>query len=1013
MIADDPLPRVPPTLLQNAASTIQLEDGFAVELLAAEPLVTDPVAMVYDERGRAFVAEMNDYPFVERANDKPFSENTRDVPLGRIRLLEDVDGDGVFDKSTVFADQLSWPTGLAVWKGGLYVVATPDLWYLKDTNEDGIADERRKVFAGFRKFNVQAVINNLKWGLDHRLIAAGSSNGGKIVSEATPGQTPIVMGTGDFSFDPKDEAQSFELLAGGARFGNDLDDWGNRFICNIRNPIQHIVLPRSLMARNPYLPPVAAVQDVATAGDTVPVFRTSPPEPWRVLNAKRLIDDTSIASPRSESAATGYMTSACGVTVYRGDAFPREFYGTVFLGEVAGNLVHHQRLRPDSVTFSSSRTNASREFLSSSDNWFRPVNFVNAPDGTLHMLDMYRETIEHPWSIPDDIKDRLDLRSGSDRGRIYRIAPIGFRSNRPRPQLHLASIPELIDLLSHPAVWWRETADRLLYERHDPVSVGLLRKRLRQPSRGSASPEKELAPDFDAMARVRALWLLHGLNHLSDEDLMVGLRDSNPGVRENAAQLCTQSNREQAAIVDQLSEMAQSEDSMRCLMHVAFALGSTSESKNSEAAQRVVRPLASIAHRFSEDRWLRAAVLSSSTSIASQVASQLWQQRSFGKLPSERIWMYELGLIVGGRAKPSETKMFLDGLNAWQAEWTNRPEAPGVAEDGRLQAVRGLYDGMVRTKQNTKDLSRLFSAEHQQDLLATISDAATVARNRERTMSERLSALSLLIHADFSVAKETAVSLFDTGESSALQASAVRMLTSFRRDEVPTILMGSLRSLPASARAEAVEALLSRREWHPMLLDALENRTLRIGEIPHARRNLLLRSAAMDVKERAMKLFQLSQAPVQEILQRYRKELERGTGAAEQGRLIYRRECQNCHRMEGEGQDIGPSLTSLRNRTSQEVLLHILDPNREVAPNFISYTIAMEDGRSVSGIVVDDNVSAISVRTASGMLEVVDRNRIDQITSSGLSLMPDGLAERISPIEMNDLLSYIMGGSAR
>ncbi|TXT20558.1 MAG: membrane-bound dehydrogenase [Planctomycetota bacterium] len=410
--AAEPLPRIPPKEPIEALKTFVVRNGFEMQLLAAEPLVASPVAIEYDENGRAYVAEMRDYPYTDKGSDKPFVERTKDEPLGRIRLLEDTDGDGRFDKSSIFAEGLSWPTGLALWKGGVYVVATPDLWYLKDTDGDGKADERRKVLTGFRKFNVQAVINNLKWGLDGKIYGAGSSNGGQIRRGDASDSKPIAMTTADFRFDPRDEAGSFELLSGGARFGNAFDDWGNRFICNIRNPIQHVVLPRHYLARNPHLAARSPLNDVAESGDTVPVFRTSPPEPWRVMNSRRLANDATLASPRSESVAAGYMTSASGLTVYRGSAYPPELYGTIFLGEVAGNLIHHQVLTPRGVTFTSKRSEEGKEFLTSTDNWFRPVNFVNAPDGTLHVADMYRETIEHPWSRS---RSRTYLSSRADR----------------------------------------------------------------------------------------------------------------------------------------------------------------------------------------------------------------------------------------------------------------------------------------------------------------------------------------------------------------------------------------------------------------------------------------------------------------------------------------------------------------------------------------------------------------------------------------------------------------------
>ncbi|MBL9084417.1 MAG: hypothetical protein JNK76_21630, partial [Planctomycetales bacterium] len=465
----DDFPRVPATEPRDVAKTFRTLHGFRMELLAAEPLVTDPVALEYDENGRAWVVEMRDYPYTDKSTDRPNVERTTDKPLGRIRILDDTDGDGLFDKSSIFAEDLSWPTGLALWKGGCYVTATPDMLYLKDTDGDGRADERRRVFTGFKKLNVQAVINNPRWGLDHKLYCAGASNGGEITKPGDAEFKPVRFGRADFAFDPNTE--EFEVLTGGARFGQAFDDYGNRFLCNIRNPVQHVVFENRYLARNPYLVVTNAVHDCAEAGDTLPVYRASPPEPWRAARADRWRVEAGQTYPRSELAGEGYFTSACGITIYRGSAYPKEFYGNVFLGEVAGNLIHRETLTPDGVTFKAARADQNAEFVASSDNWFRPVNFTNAPDGTLHVCDMYRETIEHPWSIPDDMKGKLDLESGRDRGRIYRLAPPGFVAPKAKPNLGQATTAELVKALEHPDGWWRDTAHRLIFERQDKATV--------------------------------------------------------------------------------------------------------------------------------------------------------------------------------------------------------------------------------------------------------------------------------------------------------------------------------------------------------------------------------------------------------------------------------------------------------------------------------------------------------------------------------------------------------------
>lgn len=467
------IPSPAPITARDAAKTFRVLDSFRMDLLAAEPFVASPVAMAYDENGRAYVCEMRDYPYTDKAHHQRNQENPTDEPIGTVRLLEDADGDGVFDKSTVFAESLSWPTGVACWKGGVFVAATPDIWYLKDTDGNGKADLRRNVFTGFRKLNVQSVMNNLVWGLDNRIHGAGGSNGGQIRPGDKPNAKPLAMARNDFRFDPVTE--EFELLSGGARFGGAFDDWGHRFLCDIRNPAQHVVLPQRYLARNPYLATRSSLHDMAESGDQLPVHRVSPPEPWRVLRAKRWAGERDIVMPRSELVGAGVVTSSSGITSYRGAAYPAKYRGNVFVCEVAGNLLYRLHLTPHGPTFKAARVDGQAEMVASTDNWFRPVNLVNAPDGTLHIVDMYRENIEHPWSIPDDIHASVDLESGREKGRLWRLTPPNFKPQKP-PRLGGATTVELVATLENPNSWWRETAQRLLFERQDPSAVSALRR---------------------------------------------------------------------------------------------------------------------------------------------------------------------------------------------------------------------------------------------------------------------------------------------------------------------------------------------------------------------------------------------------------------------------------------------------------------------------------------------------------------------------------------------------------
>ena len=224
----------------------------------------------------------------------------------------------------------------------------------------------------------------------------------------------------------------------------------------------------------------------------------------------------------TERFATGFFTSATGITIYRGSAYPPEYRGNAFVGDVGGNLVHRKILEIDGAIYRARRADPQTEFLASTDNWFRPVNFANTPDGTLLVLDMYRETIEHPVSIPEPIKKHLDLTSGRDRGRLYEIVHGRKRLGR-RQWPGNAPSADLVNLLADPDAWWRETAQRLLLERQDhsviPALVAMAQKRP------------------DALGRLHALWTLDLLSSLDARALELGLTDQEPRVREAVIRL--------------------------------------------------------------------------------------------------------------------------------------------------------------------------------------------------------------------------------------------------------------------------------------------------------------------------------------------------------------------------------------------------------------------------------------------------------------------------------------------
>ena len=426
-----PLPAASP---DEALKTFEAVDGFTLQLVAAEPLVQSPVAAAFDADGNLYVAEMRDYPYKPKPGGKP---------LGTVRLLRDRDGDGRFDESHVFADGLLWAAGIAPWKDGVFVTAPPDLWYMKDTDGDGKADVRQKIFTGFGAQNEQAMVNNLAWGLDHKIYGAASGNGGTIRPAGVPDARGVSVDHNDFRFDPV--TRSFEPVSGSDQFGNTFDDWGNRFICDESHPLSQPVLPIEAIEHNLLFAAPSAVQDIM--GGSVPIFRISPIERWRQIRSSRRIAHGT-RSAESAGASHHVVDAGAGVTIYRGSAFPAEFYGNAFIGDAQNNLVHRRILVPDGPSFRAIRGPRERatEFVRSSDNWFRPVNFVNAPDGTLYVLDMSREVIE-AIHIPLDVVKFLNLKRGRNQGRIYRIAPPGFHYTAP-PRLSHLSTAGLVDALA-------------------------------------------------------------------------------------------------------------------------------------------------------------------------------------------------------------------------------------------------------------------------------------------------------------------------------------------------------------------------------------------------------------------------------------------------------------------------------------------------------------------------------------------------------------------------------------
>jgi putative membrane-bound dehydrogenase-like protein len=951
------LPRIKPVEPAEALSTFRVHEGFRLEPVAVEPLVTDPVSVCYDADGRLYVVEMRGYPYPEK------------VPSGNVSLLEDTDDDGRFDKRTIFVDGLSWPTSVVPYDGGVFIAVAPEVLYAKDTDGDGVADVKKVAFRGFGTQNVQALLNGLLWGPDGWIYGVGGGNGGEIENLLKPGRAPVSIRGRDFRFKP--DGSAFEAASGGGQFGHSFDDWGHRFTCNNSNSIRQIVLPSHYLERNPALVAPAVLTDIAVEGGAGPVFRISPPEPWRVVRTRQRLADPEMVKrlAPTEKFAFGYFTSATGVTIYRGTAFPPEYRGNAFIGDVGGNLVHRDILTKKGAIFEARRADEGVEFLASTDNWFRPVNFANTPDGTLLVLDMYRETIEHPESIPEPIKRHLDLTSGHDRGRLYNLVPDGFR-HKPKPRLSQAPTAQLVRLLAHPDAWWRETAQRLLIERKDEDAI---------PALHALAAERP-----NALGRMHALWTLDALGELSPEDVIPALDDDEAGVREGTAKLAARFAETDPDVYTALIERVIDPDPM-VRFQVAFSLGDPGF-----PAEQAPAVLTGIAEQDGADPWTRLAVVSSIPGRAGSFIDAWKNRPGFLERPAAPVWFEEVSTLIGARGDRNEIAGLVKNHIATA---TN----PALARAALVGLGRGLRrsGGSLGPYVQGPELERLFAS------------AAEVAQS-DSPEKVRVEAIELVGLGPADVALNALPDLLDARQPTAVQIGAVHALSSMADPKVGSAIIERWKALGPAARREAAEALMARSDRVKALLDAIEAKTIPAADLDPARRAQLLASKDAEIKNRAASLLgdtaRIDRAPV---IDRFRPALSR-KGDIDRGREVFQKVCATCHKAEGQGKEVGPDLATVTNRTPEDLLIHILDPNREVQPPYVNYTIATSDGRVVSGMIAEESASAVTLKRAEGATDVVPRSRIEAMTSTGLSLMPENLETMLEPAAVADLLAYLL-----
>ena len=955
-----------PLTPKDSLEAIQLDPAWHVDLFASEPLFADPVAMDIDEDGRIYVVQNSGYPLdTEHA-------------VGKVWLLEDTDGDGKPDKSTAFADKLILPTGVMRWKKGVIVTDAPNVWYMEDTDGDGKADVKRVLLTGFAFTNPQHTVNSPTYGLDNWIYLAHEGFANAVVFAEKFGDKGSEI---HFADRPKPSVKnerrnvcfrpgSFQLetTSSTSQFGLTFDDYGHLLTVNNSNHARAEMIAARYLARNPDLLAGSSMQDTSDHGTAAQVFFT-------------------VKNPRLELlSGAGVFTSACSITWFQG--------GTL-VAEPVHSLVHRDIWTPAGSTFVAKRAKENVEFLTSTDSWFRPVNFYLGPDGALYAIDYYRKVIEHPEWTSREVYEAKDIYDGKDLGRIYRITPAGSRAATPaRPRLSQASDAELVSYLERPEIWWRRTAQRLLVDRQSEKAVEPLRRLALE----GKSP----------LGRLHALWTLDGLGRLDAPLVEKALGDREAGVRENAI-ILAESRIAQGKLTAALLEMEKDGDA-----RVRFQLLATLGSVHTPAAAQIRKRLLD---RDMEDRWVQTAALSASSDEALPALEAAIASHD-ANTPGRASYFQQLGSVVGARGKAAELAKVLDmaaaASGSKDAEWWRAAQLEGLASGLHARhatlaaqpALLRLYDGdaasVRRAALHLIEISGLPPGAG-----AALAKAAATALDRQRPGDLRADAISLLALAPAGKPVDFYQKFIEPGEPEEVQSAAVRALGKQKGIEPARFLLARWRSLTPSVRSEAGSALVSDSERFQLLLGAIDKGDIQSWSLPLRQRLQMQMYRDPALRERARSLFADKAGNREDAVKRYRAVLDNTTGDPSQGRATFEKVCSKCHKLNGVGSEVGPDLATVRNRTPDAMLTDILIPSRSIAQMYEAYVVETTSSGILEGVIGEQTSTTITLVHEQGKKDVIPRSEIKQMYVANLSAMPEDIDKEVTPGQMANLIAYL------
>lgn len=943
-VSDGIATETPPRDAAAALDSLRLPEGFTVDLVAAEPLVQDPINVAFGIDGSVWVVEMGDYPLGQGR--------------GCVKRLFDDDGDGRMDRAATFLDNLEFPTSVTTHRDGILVVAAPHILFARDTDGDNIADDVRPMLSGIAPANPQHRASGFTRGLDGRIhFAVGDDT--KTLS--TPDGVQVSVSRHDVAWDV--QRGTLETTSGPTQFVRARDRFGNWFGNSNSHPIFHYVIEdryrpqRATSFREDLLSPAVA-----------------PPVLPRSQELSRFND----------LYAHSRFTSACSSIV---SSFPSHGSApeTAYICEPVHNLVARFDVEIDGATFSASRHagDTQFDFLTSDDTMFRPVRVVDAPDGSLWVVDMARKVIEHPEWIPMAWQQKLDLREGNELGRIYRVSK---RSNRSLDvPKNFATAASLAD--NRPAV--RELAVQALLEASEFPATAV---------------RQQLTSD-SAEARVSALGALAGSGNLTTSDCTTLLDDSDPSVVRYAIRIAERAIENKYApskidrdqLVAELRRMIGTEVATRDAgIQLQWLL--TASRLGDEGWQESLR---SFPGNLVSDPWLLTAWSMLRRDALAPVATELLLQqiaKAHGSSSKPTItanaydqYRRTLGLVT---RKMSHERL-AESLGAyWSSENKAANSSPAITEilARELAVSRGIdVPGQER-----------FTAE----ILAAVSD-------RSHSTTTRAFLASFLASKLFSEEQRLRIgSELVLDSNTDIAARGLDALGSNGNSSSTQFLIRHWGELPPQLRAKAGNMLLRRSASARALVESLESNEITVDQLELSTISALRQYSNRELRNRAIRVLGRPTeraVVVADYLANMPSpaKLIGDASALESGKRFVQQNCAVCHSEQNGHSAIGPPLENLKHWTLDQWVTAVMNPNQAVDSQYLQTIVLNRDGEVTAGVKLEESKLSVTLAKSDGSRVTIPTGEIAEQRLSKLSLMPEGFEDKLSPDQLAALIAYL------